>query len=227
MVLVTAFDAYERRTWAGRAEAFAGSFAQLCAYTVPQLLDAAGVRAGVRVLDVGTGTGTAAVAACRRGAKVTAVDAEPSMVELAARAAPAADVRVAVLPQLPFDDGRFDAVVGNFVLNHVGRPRDALAELRRVLAHRKVPELLHDRDLRARDTSRRAQRVFGRAGEVILAGQEIERADGRIDFLDAPAQIAIDPVEIQIAFKYPGPALHVVPERLPARGFRPLRRNQS
>ena len=133
MATTTAFDEYERRTWDGKAEAFAGSFAQLCAYTVPQLLDAAEVRADVRVLDVGTGTGTAAVAACERGAKVTAVDAEPSMVELAAQAAPAADVRVAILPQLPFDDGQFDAVVSNFVLNHVGRPRDTLAELRRVV----------------------------------------------------------------------------------------------
>ena len=42
-------------------------------------------------------------------------------------------MRVAVLPELPFDDGEFDAVVGNFVLNHVGRPKAALAELRRVL----------------------------------------------------------------------------------------------
>lgn len=130
---VTAFDEYERRTWAGRAGAFAGSFAKLCAYPVPQLLDAAEVGAGVRVLDVGTGTGTVAAAACERGAKVTAVDAEPSMVELAAPAVPSAEVLTAVLPALPFEDGVFDAVVGNFVLNHVGRPREALAELRRVV----------------------------------------------------------------------------------------------
>ncbi|MHA6762838.1 class I SAM-dependent methyltransferase [Streptacidiphilus sp. PAMC 29251] len=130
---MTAFDECERRTWAGRAAAFAGSFADLCAYPVPRLLDAAGVGEGTRVLDVGTGTGTAAAAACARGAKVTAVDAEPSMLELAARAAPAADVQLAVLPELPFADGMFDAVVGNFVLNHVGRPGDALAELRRVV----------------------------------------------------------------------------------------------
>ncbi|WP_370088650.1 class I SAM-dependent methyltransferase [Streptacidiphilus sp. MAP12-16] len=130
---MTIFDAYERRTWAGRAAAFAGSFAGLCAYPVPQLLDAAEVREGVGVLDVGTGTGTVAAAACERGAKVTAVDAEPSMVELAARAVPSAEVQLAVLPELPFGDGTFDAVVGNFVLNHVGSPRDALAELRRVV----------------------------------------------------------------------------------------------
>jgi SAM-dependent methyltransferase len=131
-VVQTAFDESERRTWAGRADAYAASFAKLCAYAVPVLLDAAGVADGVRVLDVGAGTGTAAAVACERGAKVTAVDAEPGMVARAASAVPEADVRLAALPHLPFADDAFDAVVANFVLNHVGRPRDALTELRRV-----------------------------------------------------------------------------------------------
>ncbi|MEU1133587.1 class I SAM-dependent methyltransferase [Streptomyces sp. NPDC005900] len=128
----TAFDTAERQAWAGQAAAYAASFAKLCAYPVPALLRAAGVGEGVRLLDVGTGTGTVAVAAGARGAKVTAVDAEPGMVARAAREAPRADVRCAALPHLPFADGEFDAVVGNFVLNHVGRPRAALAELARV-----------------------------------------------------------------------------------------------
>jgi SAM-dependent methyltransferase len=132
-VQTTAFDEYERRAWEGRAAAFAGGVARLCAYPVPQLLDAAEVGEGTRVLDVGTGTGTVAAAACARGAKVTAVDAEPSMVELAGQAAPSAEVLSAVLPELPFQDSSFDAVVGNFVINHVGRPKGALAELRRVV----------------------------------------------------------------------------------------------
>ena len=127
----TVFDESERRAWAGQADAYAATFAKLCAYPVPGLLDAAGVREGVRVLDVGTGTGTAAALACGRGAKVTAVDAEAGMVARAALAAPEADVRRAALPHLPFADDEFDATVGNFVLNHVGQPRQALTELRR------------------------------------------------------------------------------------------------
>ncbi|MFC9241991.1 class I SAM-dependent methyltransferase [Streptomyces decoyicus] len=128
----TPFDESERRAWTGRAAAYEAGFGRLCAYPVPQLLDAAGVAAGVRVLDVGTGTGSAAAGAGARGARVVAVDAEPDMARCAARAVPDASVHVAALPQLPYFNGQFDAVVGNFVLNHVGRPRVALDELCRV-----------------------------------------------------------------------------------------------
>ncbi|WP_449349544.1 methyltransferase domain-containing protein [Streptomyces shaanxiensis] len=75
-----AFDAAERTMWSGRSEAYAGSFARLCAHPVRALLDAAGIAAGTRVLDVGTGTGTAALAALARGARVSAVDADAGMV---------------------------------------------------------------------------------------------------------------------------------------------------
>lgn len=130
---MTEFDAAERLRWSGRAEAYQASFARLCAHPVDALLDAARVAAGTRVLDVGTGTGAAAAAAVRRHATVTAVDAEPSMVALAAESVPEANVSVATLPDLPFDDDAFDAAVANFVLNHVGQPRRTLTELRRII----------------------------------------------------------------------------------------------
>lgn len=128
----TPFDESERRIWAGSAEAYAAGFGRLCAHPVPRLLDAAEVVAGTRLLDIGTGTGTAAEAAGARGARVTAVDAEPGMAAGVAHALPEAAALVAALPQLPFRDGVFGAAVGNFVLNHVGRPMAALGELRRV-----------------------------------------------------------------------------------------------
>ena len=127
------FDAYERELWAGRAAVYERGFARLTAYTAGALLDAAGVTAGTRVLDVGTGPGVVAGAAAARGARVTAVDAEPSMAEAAARNVPGLDVRVAVLPDLPLPDGAFDAVTGNFVINATGDPAGVLAELSRVL----------------------------------------------------------------------------------------------
>jgi SAM-dependent methyltransferase len=127
------FDAYERRLWAGQAMAYERGFARLTAHTAGALLDAAEVAEGTRLLDIGTGPGVVARAAVARGARVTAVDAEPSMAEAAARNVPRLDVRVAVLPDLPLDDGEFDAVTGNFVIAAVGETEAALAELRRVL----------------------------------------------------------------------------------------------
>ncbi|WP_018350305.1 class I SAM-dependent methyltransferase [Longispora albida] len=128
----TVFDEAERRKWAGKAGAYAAGFAKLCAFPVPALVDAAVAGPGTRLLDVGTGTGTVAAEASARGCTVTAVDADPGMLEAAARAVPDAELLTALLPVLPFPDGEFDAVVANFVLNHVGRPSAAAAELRRV-----------------------------------------------------------------------------------------------
>ncbi|XRQ09527.1 class I SAM-dependent methyltransferase [Actinomadura welshii] len=127
------FDLYERELWDGRADAYERGFAQVTGYMVGPLLEAAGVGDGTRFLDVGTGPGIVSREAVRRGADVAAMDAEPGMAETARRNVPGLDVRVAVLPEVPFPDGEFDAVAGNFVINHVGDPGRALAELRRVL----------------------------------------------------------------------------------------------
>ncbi|WP_174531490.1 class I SAM-dependent methyltransferase, partial [Micromonospora maritima] len=60
-------------------------------------------------------------------------DAEASMLVQARASAAGAGLVGAALPRLPFPDARFDAAVANFVLNHVGDPAAALAELRRVV----------------------------------------------------------------------------------------------
>jgi SAM-dependent methyltransferase len=127
------FGSYARKLWTGRADAYERGFARLTVHAAGPLLDAAGVSIGTRVLDVGTGPGVVAGAAAARGATVTAVDAEPSMIEAAARNVPGLDVRLAVLPDLPLPDGEFDAVTGNFVIHATGDPAAVLAELRRVL----------------------------------------------------------------------------------------------
>jgi SAM-dependent methyltransferase len=138
------FDRHERARWAGRAQAYETSFARLCAHTAAPLLDAATVESGDRVLDVGTGTGTVAALAAERGAWVVAVDAELTMLQLSASRRAVASRSVApalggppmllqaILPALPFRAAAFDATVANFVINHVGDPAAAVAELSRV-----------------------------------------------------------------------------------------------
>jgi 2-polyprenyl-3-methyl-5-hydroxy-6-metoxy-1,4-benzoquinol methylase len=64
--------------WGGTAEAYAVTFARLCAGPVDAVLDAVEPRpAGGVLLDVGTGTGTLARAAAARGWDVEACDPEP------------------------------------------------------------------------------------------------------------------------------------------------------
>jgi SAM-dependent methyltransferase len=131
--MATEFDAYERRMWAGRAADYERVFMQQSRRMAEPLLDAVDAGPGVRLLDVGTGPGPVAAAAVARGAEVTAVDADPGMVALAARNVPDARVREAILPDLDLPYGEYDAVVGNFVINHVGEPYVVVAALRRHL----------------------------------------------------------------------------------------------
>jgi hypothetical protein len=56
-------------------------------------------------------------------ARLTAVDAEPSMAEAAARNVPGPDVRVAVLPDLPLAAAGFDAVTGSGARHRQGGSR--------------------------------------------------------------------------------------------------------
>ena len=106
--------------WDDVAASYDRSFATLCAGTTGELLRR--VPPGSRVLDVGCGSGHVAAHLVGAGHVVHAVDPDPQMVALATSRS-AADVRRGGLPELPYDDRSFEAVVANFVLNHVDDPR--------------------------------------------------------------------------------------------------------
>ena len=131
-------DVRGTNSWAGKGQPYAKSFAHLCAGAIAPLLDAVedvvGALAGKQLADVGCGTGTLAALATGRGARVTAVDPDAEMLSLARAGAPEADLLVGAVPTLPFEPGTFDAVVANFVVNHVGDRGAAVADLMRVCA---------------------------------------------------------------------------------------------
>jgi ubiquinone/menaquinone biosynthesis C-methylase UbiE len=91
---------------------------------------------GRRILDVGTGTGRAALLFARGGARVTAIDASEAMLAIAhGRAAgEGTDVRFLVgdAQALDFPDRSFDVVVSLRLVMHVPKWRACVAELCRV-----------------------------------------------------------------------------------------------
>ena len=95
-----------------------------------------------RILDVGTGTGRAAIALARRGAAITGVDASAEMLRVAERRARDAGVSITFTRgdahRLEFDDRSFDAVVCLRVLMHTPDWQRSLEELCRVAKHRVV-----------------------------------------------------------------------------------------
>ena len=97
---------------------------------------------GLRVLDVGTGTGRAAIALASRGARVTGIDASDEMLAVGRRRAAAAGVDVDFVTgdahALAFEDGSFDVVVCLRVLMHTPDWRQSLGELCRVARSRVV-----------------------------------------------------------------------------------------
>jgi ubiquinone/menaquinone biosynthesis C-methylase UbiE len=97
---------------------------------------------GRPVLDVGTGTGRAALLLAHGGAEVTAVDASDEMLAVARERARAAGRAIIFVHRdahaLEFADRSFDVVVSLRMLMHSPRWREALSELCRVARRRVI-----------------------------------------------------------------------------------------
>jgi ubiquinone/menaquinone biosynthesis C-methylase UbiE len=90
---------------------------------------------GGRVLDVGCGTGTLALALAQHGALVVGVDPAPRMVAraMAKRRGAPASFLVAPAESLPFPDASFDGATASLTVHHWRDPGRGFGELARVL----------------------------------------------------------------------------------------------
>jgi len=93
--------------WGRRATEAAYLFENMHWREYLYLLDQTGVGRGTRHLDIACGGGLAVRVACERGAVVTGLDASQRLAVVAAARAPAADIRVGDMCNLPFDDNSF------------------------------------------------------------------------------------------------------------------------
>ena len=102
----------QQRVWSS------GDYNRIAALTVPvaeSLVAVAGIRPGDAVLDVATGTGHAALAAARQGARTAGIDYVPALLAVARARASAEQLGIELVEapaeELPYPDESFDVVL--------------------------------------------------------------------------------------------------------------------
>lgn len=136
--------ALTREDWTSRATYWdrrADQMAEMANRFNQPLIDAAGIAAGHRVLDLASGVGEPALGIARRVGEtgsVTATDLVPEMLAGGRRRAAEAgldniEFRIVDMEEMPFEDESFDRVTCRFGLMFVPDPVRALGEARRVL----------------------------------------------------------------------------------------------
>jgi SAM-dependent methyltransferase len=118
-----------------------GSYESLAAQLLPTariVVESAGLRPAERVLDLGCGTGNAALLAAEHSREVTGVDPASRLLEIARTRAAREEKKVTFLhgeaASLPMDDSAVDVILSVFALIFAPDPDAAAAEMARVLA---------------------------------------------------------------------------------------------
>jgi ubiquinone/menaquinone biosynthesis C-methylase UbiE len=98
----------------------------------PLFADFARVSPGMRVLDVGAGTGALTAELLARDASVAAADPSPEFVAVLRERFPGIDVHETPAETLPFEAGRFDVALAQLVVAFMTDAPAAVAEMARI-----------------------------------------------------------------------------------------------
>lgn len=105
------------------------------------ILSRMGYLNGMRILDIGAGLGESAVYFALQGAKVTANDISPAMLDRCVALAHSHDVSITTLQssashEFDFGKSQYDIVYGANVLHHIGSIKSLLKAVKRALVPR-------------------------------------------------------------------------------------------
>lgn len=125
----------EKSGWADdtRANAYVALFAPVSDQLIPPMVAGIEAAPGMAVLDLCCGHGNASAALIETGATVTGLDFSPAMLARARERVPQATFVEGDAADLPFEDGRFDAVVCNIGFGHLPDADAVLTEIARVV----------------------------------------------------------------------------------------------
>ncbi len=118
----------------------------------------------VEILDLGTGTAQIPIELCRRApnVRVVAIDLAAEMLQVAKLNVELASLRDRVMlnlvdaKQIPYETGRFDAIMSNSIVHHIPEPASVLAEAVRVV---RPGGLMFIRDLLRPETDAEVRRL--------------------------------------------------------------------
>lgn len=132
-------EAANARKWSARAETYDKKRFDYFRWMQKRAIEVADISAGVRLLDVGCGTGFAVRFCAKRlddRGLFCGVDVAPRMIELArSSSGELKNVRfeVATAENLPYADDHFDVIICTNSFHHYQNPSVALSEMHRVL----------------------------------------------------------------------------------------------
>jgi SAM-dependent methyltransferase len=123
----------QAQLWSPGARDWADYNEPMCTPFYEAVLDATGVTAGTRLLDVGCGGGFALLLAAGRGAVVSGLDAAAPLLDIARERVPGASLTTADLEEpLPYPEDAFDVVTSFNSVQYAADPVAALKHMSHV-----------------------------------------------------------------------------------------------